>query len=195
MRAQEIGVDVQAAAKHRIARDRTEDAQGGMRFFLPAFGRDDAHAILLKLDLPEGVAERGIATVEVKYKDLLKHANTVDERSIKAVWADSDVASVATVDRSMQRTIQSFAAGEALSQAALRVQGNDMYGAMALLDERKGILEQAAITLGDPSLALDAVRIAKLRNFIDPTGRPSDPLALAMLVETAGQTAGQTRLR
>ncbi len=188
VRAQEVGVDQQAAARQNIARDRKDDTEGGMRFFMPAFGRDDAHAILLKLDLPPGVGERSIASIEVKYKDLLRHENAVDERRIEALWADADAASVATIDRSMQRTIQSFAAGEALSKAAIRVEGGDLDGALALLDERKSLLEQAAVALGDPSLAVDASRLARLRNFIDPSGRPSDRLALAMLVETAGQT-------
>jgi Ca-activated chloride channel family protein len=188
VRAQEASVDVQAAAQKKIARDRKDDTEGGMRFFMPAFGRDDAHSILLQLDLPPGSGERGIASVEVKYKDLFRHTNAVDERKVQARWADSDAASVATVDRSMQRSIQSFASGEALSQAALAVQRGDFGGALAVLDERTGILEQAAVTIGDPSIAVDAARLAKLRAFIDPSGRPSDRLALAMLVETAGQT-------
>lgn len=188
VRAQETSVDVVAAKKNGIARDREDDAEGGMRFFMPAFGRDDAHAILLSLDLPPGAGERGIATVEVKYKDLLRHDNAVEEKPLRLTWADGDAQSAASADRSMLRVIQRFAAGQALARAAQRVEAGDGPGALALLDERVGILRHASIVLGEPGLGADADRLGRLRAFVEPSGRPSDPLALAMLVDAAGQS-------
>lgn len=188
VRAQEVAVDVVAAAKSGIARDREDDAEGGMRFFIPAFGRDDAHAILLKLRLPPGAGERGIATVEVKAKDLLAKRNVVDEQPIRLTYADSITASAASVDRGMSTTVQRFGAGEALSAASRRVESGDTRGALALLDERVGLLHHASSALGDPTLGVEAERLSRLRAFVDPGGAPSDPLALAMLVDAAGQS-------
>jgi Ca-activated chloride channel family protein len=189
VRAQEVGVDVQAAKKQAIARDREEDTEGGMRFFMPAFGRDDAHAIMLKLKLPPGVATRDVALVELKYKDLLQRKNRVEERPLKVTFADGDAASAATIDRGMQRAVQRFAAGQALASAATRVQSGDTSSALTLLDERMGILRHAAIALGEPTLGADADRLSRLRSFIDPSGRSAgDPLALALLVDAAGQS-------
>ncbi len=188
VRAQETSVDVTAAKKSGIARDREDDSEGGMRFFMPAFGRDDAHAILLQLDLPPGVGERGVATVEVKYKDLIRRNNVVDEKPLRLAWADGDAESAASADRPMQRAIQRFGAGQALATAAVKVQAGDSAGALALLDERVGILRHAAIVLGEPSLGSDADRLGRLRAFIDPSGQGGDALALAMLVDAAGQS-------
>ena len=54
VRATEIAADAQAAARDHIKQDRQDDAEGGMRFFIPAFARDDAHALLFKLQVPAG---------------------------------------------------------------------------------------------------------------------------------------------
>jgi Mg-chelatase subunit ChlD len=188
VRAQEVAVDVAAAAQQGIARDREDDAEGGMRFFVPAFGRDDAHAILLKLRLPPGAGDRAVATVEVKYKDLLARKNVTDERALKLHWADSLADSAASVDPSVQRAAQRFAAGEALATASRRALAGDRAGALALLDERSGILRHASVALGDASLAREADRLGRLRAFVDPSGALGDPLAVAMMVEAAGQS-------
>ena len=46
VRAREDAVDKIAAAQGGIARDRQDDAVGGMRSFMPAFSSDDNLAIL-----------------------------------------------------------------------------------------------------------------------------------------------------
>ena len=48
-----------ATASRRTAQD---DAEGGMRFFIPAFARDDTHSLLLKLARPAGVGQQRIAS-------------------------------------------------------------------------------------------------------------------------------------
>jgi len=56
VRAQELAVDQQSQKRDHIGQDRQDDTEGGMRFFIPAFARDDAHALLLELRVPEGRA-------------------------------------------------------------------------------------------------------------------------------------------
>ncbi len=51
-----------------------------MRFFIPAFARDDSHALLFKLGLPGGRGRRGPSRlIELKYKDRVGKKNVVDE--------------------------------------------------------------------------------------------------------------------
>jgi Ca-activated chloride channel family protein len=52
VRTIEVAADKQAEQRDSIKSDRKDDAQGGMRFFIPAFAHDDAHALLVKLRLP-----------------------------------------------------------------------------------------------------------------------------------------------
>ena len=68
-----------------------------MRFFIPAFARNDTHSILLKLRVPEGVGEKDVAMVELKYKDRIAKKNVADEIPVKLEYADSDVASARTI--------------------------------------------------------------------------------------------------
>ncbi|AUX45628.1 hypothetical protein SOCE26_071230 [Sorangium cellulosum] len=188
VRTQEVAADLAALSRDRIAADRREDAEGGMRFFMPVFARDDRHALLLKLSAGPGAGKRAVATVEIKYKDRLSRKNVIEEIPIEVLYADSDAASAASVDASVARTLQGFAAGEALAAAAAHVGRGDRDGAAALLAEREGILYEAAAQLNEPLFREDASRLARLRAHIGADHGLGEPLVLAMLLETAGRS-------
>jgi Ca-activated chloride channel family protein len=188
VRAQEIAVDRQAEKRDHIAKDRQDDAEGGMRFFIPAFAPDDGHALLFQLAAPAGAGEKSLAIVELKYKDRVSKKNVVEEFPIKLAYADSDAQSGASIDPSVARTIQGFAAGEALSDAAGRIARGDRAGAIALLTEREQILRQAAETLKEPLFLKDADRLARMRGHAGTDKGVGDPLVLALLLETAGRS-------
>ncbi|WP_437780445.1 vWA domain-containing protein [Sorangium sp. So ce1097] len=183
----EVAADAQAQKRDRIARDRQDDAEGGMRFFIPAFSRDDSHALLLKLGLPAGVEPRAIASIELKYKDRVGKKNVVDEAPLKVVYATGDADSAASVDPSVARTVQGFAAGETLAEAARHIALGDRGRAAALLAEREGILRAAADALKEPLFLKDADRLARLRGHTGAADGLGDPLVLAMLLETASR--------
>jgi Mg-chelatase subunit ChlD len=188
VRAVEVAADAHAAKRDGIRRDRHEDRQEGMRFFIPAFSRGDDHALLIKLALPEGVGARDVALVELKYKDRLRKKNVVREIPLRVEYANGDAASAATADRSMARTIQGFAAGDALAEAAARIAQGDRQAAVNLLSEREGILRQAADTLDEPRFLEDAGRLTRLRAHAGSTTGMGEPLVLAMLLETASRS-------
>ncbi|XXY44651.1 VWA domain-containing protein [Sorangium sp. So ce269] len=187
VRAIEVAADAQAQKRDRIAQDRKDDAEGGMRFFIPAFSRDDSHALLLKLGLPAGVDPRTVASIELKYKDRVAKKNVVDEAPLKVVYATGDADSAASADPSVARTIQGFAAGETLSEAARQIALGDRGRAAALLSEREGILRAAADALHEPLFLKDADRLARLRSHTGAADGLGDPLVLAMLLETASR--------
>lgn len=188
VRVMEVAADRNAAARDHIKQDRQNDNEGGMRFFMPVFARDDSHAFLLKLAAPPGVGSRSIASVELKYKDRLTKRNVVEEVSVKALYAESDADSARTADASVARTVQGFAAGEALTEASRRIAAADRDGAIAILREREDILTQAATSLGEPLFRRDASRLARLREHAGSSGAMGDSLVLSMLLETAGRS-------
>jgi Ca-activated chloride channel family protein len=188
VRAQEVAADNQAQKRDKIAKDRQDDAEGGMRFFIPAFARDDSHALLLQLAVPAGAGKRGIGIVEIKYKDRIAKKNVVDEVPIGVEYGDSDAASGASIDPSVARTVQGFAAGEVLSDAAVRIANGDRAGAVAALAEREQILRQAADSLKEPLFLKDADRLARLRQDAGTQTGLGDPLVLALMLETAGRS-------
>ena len=187
VRAQELAVDDQTARRDRIARDRDRDNEGGMRFFIPGFARDDQHVILLGLDVPAGVGQRPFATVELRYKDRLSRRNVTDESAVRARYADSAAASAATADASVLRSVHGFDAGETMVRAARLVGDGAAAQASALLSERASLLRAASDILHEPRLAADASRVDRLRNLVGGSGTLSQPLALALLLNTSGQ--------
>lgn len=189
VRAIEVAADKQAEKRDSIKSDRKDDAEGGMRFFIPAFAHDDAHALLVKLRLPAGTGSRKVASIELKYKDRLAKKNVIDELPFTLSYADADAASAATLDPSVARTVQGFLAGETLADAAARISRGDRDGAIATLAERETLLRTASAQLGEPLFLKDAERLARLRSYASSgSSGMGDPLVLAMLLETASRS-------
>lgn len=187
-RAIEVAADKQAAARDGIAPNRSEEPEGGMRFFIPAFARGDGHSFLLKLEAPPGMDERALGLVELRFKDRVAKRNVTEEIPFSIGYEVSDAASAATADPSVARSIQGFSAGEALMDAADRIARRDRAGAVSVLAEREGILRAAAAELGEPLLLKDAERLSRLRSHMGSTAGVGNPLVLSMLLEAAGRT-------
>jgi Ca-activated chloride channel family protein len=188
VRVQEVAADRQAQQRDGITKDRQDDAEGGMRFFIPAFARGDAHSLLFELKVPPGAGSRKIASIELKYKDRLGKKNVSDELPLSVTYANADAESAASADSSVARTVQGFAAGETLAEAAQRIARGDRNGAAALLSEREALLRTAADTLSEPLFLKDADRLARLRSHVGAAAGLGDPLVLAMLLETASRS-------
>jgi len=188
VRTMEVAADAQAQARDGIERDRQDDSEGGMRFFMPAFARDDSHALLFKLSAPAGASALDLATVELKYKDRLAKKNVVDEIPIRIAFANSDAASAATINPSVARTVQGFLAGETLTQASALIAAGQRAQASGLLAEREALLRAAASSLDEPLFLRDAARLARLREHAGSDAGLGDPLVLSMLLETAGRS-------
>ena len=183
VRAQEVSADAQAQRRHGIKRDRQHDAAGGMRFFMPSFARDDRHALLLALQMPPGVGQRSIGSVEMRYKDRLLGRNVTKEIPLRIRYGHGDADSVATIDQSVLRTVQAFAAGDTIIEAAGRVDVGDRGAASRLLAERAELLQRAARDLAEPRFKEDGQRVARLASAVSGV---SDPLALAVLLRGSG---------
>lgn len=187
VRAIEVAADEHAANRDNIKKDREDDTEGGMRFLIPAFARDDNHAMLFKLRIPAGVGNKPIATVELKYKDRVAKKNVTDEFRVAVDYANSDADSAKSVQPAVARTVQGFQAGETLMEASRLVAQGDKSRALALLAEREQILRQASGTLQEPGFNRDADRLARLSSHLGSSGGMGEPLVLAMLLETAGR--------
>jgi Ca-activated chloride channel family protein len=185
VRAQEVAVD-RHEQRRGIESDRQTDATGGMRFFIPAFARADRHATMITLDLPPGAGHRRIASVEVRYKDRVLNKNVTTELPVDESWATSDAESAATTNHSVERIAQAFAAGEAILQAADRVDHGDRAGARGLLDERAAVLRAAASTLGEGRFIEDAGRLEQLANAVGGAQPVADALPLVVMLRGSG---------
>jgi Ca-activated chloride channel family protein len=189
VRAKEVAADQQAEKRFGIEKDRQSDAEGGMRFFIPAFARDDSYALLVKVAVPEGKGRRKVGVLEIKYKDRLRGRNVIDEQPIEVAYAASDSASVASLDPSVARTVHGHKAGEDLLRAAWHLSRGDRGSAVSLLEERASLLRRAADSLDEPGFTTDAGRFANLLAHLNGQ-LPSaiqEPYALAMVLETAGR--------
>ena len=191
VRAQEVADDKLTEKQTGIKQDRKNDAEGGMRFFMPAFARDDHHAMILTLALPAGTGERSIASVEIRYKDRIAKKNLTEEIPVKITYAGSDAESAATWNASVRATVQAVAAGDAIMAAADLIDRGDRQAAAKLLNERAEILKQASATLNQSSFVEDGLRLARLSGAVLGTGQVQDPVPLALMLR--GSSYGYLR--
>ncbi len=186
VRTQEVAVDNQVKQKDHIQKDRQDDTEGGMRFFMPAFARGDHHAMLVSLDVPGGNAERSIASVEIRYKDRLQKKNATEEIPVKIRFAANEAESAKTTNASVVCTMQAFAAGDAILAAAGFVDRGDRTDAARVLSERAALLTRASVTLKDARLGEDATRLTRLSSAISGKEQVADGLPLAVLLRGSG---------
>jgi Ca-activated chloride channel family protein len=191
VRAQEVAVDAQVKKAAGIAKDRDEDAKGGMRFFIPAFARGDRHAMLLSVHVPAGSAPRVIASIEIKYKDRVTKKNVTREIPVKIEYAKDEASSAQTIVSSVSGTVQAFSAGDSIVRAAQLVDKGDRAGAAAMLRERAKLLRAAKQTYGDASFGDDAARIDRLADAVVGEAEVQDPMVLAVLLR--GSSSGYLR--
>jgi Ca-activated chloride channel family protein len=186
VRQTEVAIDHQAAQRDGITQDREKDHEGGMRFFIPGFARDDKHTILLRLRVPAGTAGSALALadVELRYKDRIRRANESDETPVAVAYAPNNNAALASADREIRRTVMTFRTGQALLDVSARLSRRDHNGALAVLYERAQLLRQAASTLNDAALRADAERIDAFRGTL-AARTMSNQLLLGSLLQRA----------
>jgi Ca-activated chloride channel family protein len=102
----------QAGAEARQDQEnRKEDQEGGMRFFIPAFARDDSHALLLKLRLPAGRGQQAGRPRSRSNTRIASPRRTSRRRSPSPSATPTATPRAGRTDPSVLRTIQGFAGG------------------------------------------------------------------------------------
>jgi Ca-activated chloride channel family protein len=190
VRATEVAIDHQTAHRDGIDRDRQEDRQGGMRFFIPGFARDDQHTVLLRLRVPAGGASRPalvLADVELRYKDRVLRQNQGDERRVSVAYASSQQQALSSQDRRVRRAVLTFRTGEALAGVSGQLASGDQARAVAVLHERSRLLRAAAQQLNDAALRAEAERLDAFRAMLVSQGI-GNRLMLGALVQRAGSS-------
>jgi Ca-activated chloride channel family protein len=187
VRATEVAIDNQEAHRSAINVDRQEDREGGMRFFIPGFARDDEHTILLRLQVPAGAAglDLALASVELRYKDRVLGANGGDERQVRAGYASSALESEASQDVAVRRAVYAFRTGEELVNLSALLSQGAQQEALQALWERVEVLRGASERLGDAGLRADAERLDGMRQAVLARSMGND-LRTGSMLQRAG---------
>jgi Ca-activated chloride channel family protein len=188
VRAAEVAIDQQSQQHDGITQDRQQDLEGGMRFFIPGFARDDQHTILLRLRVPAGMASAGptvLADVELRYKDRVRLSNEADERRITVSYAGSQDEAQAGVSRELRRTVLTFRTGQALMNVAGLLTSGEQGQAIATLYERAEFLRLAAADLHDEAMLAEAARLDAFRDVLAQQGT-SNALMYGSILRRAG---------
>lgn len=165
----------------------SEAPEGGLRFFIPGFARDDQHTILLRLRAPADAAGSEVALAEVALRSRGRLARSTEETELVARVgrAGSEAEAQASRDRELVGTVAAFRTGRALVEAARLLRGDDRASALALLFERAQALRSTSSRLGDEALLADADRLEAFTCALADE-EATDPLAAGWALEQAG---------
>lgn len=168
VRATEVAVDRRLARELGVTRDRQQEQEEGLRMHIGSFRRGDQHVILMELDLPPGAvgAEAAVAQVFLDYKDLSSRSNEQTVEAVTAERVETRDQSLASLRRTVKRTVLSFQAGEALQVAAEALGTGQPAAARRLLSERRELLEAAAELWRDPAMRRDAALIGRYETVL-----------------------------
>lgn len=168
VRASEVAVDARLAEELGIVSDREQENEEGLRIHIGSFRRSDQHVILMELDVPPGQVgdETQVARVYLEYKDLASRSNEETSVAVSAERVEDRSQAVASLRRSVKRTVLAFQAGEALQFAAESLRLGDAARARAILAERRELLRTASTLWRDPSLRADARLIGRYESVL-----------------------------
>jgi len=168
VRTTEVATDARLAQELGITRNRRREEDEGLRIHIPTFRRGDQHAIVMELSVPGGRARSlaGVARVLLDYKDLATRQNAQIARSVTAERTSDRESVVASTRRTVKRTVLAFQAGDALQRAADSLATGDADAARRALAERRAVLEAAASTWRDRSLAADASMLSRYERVL-----------------------------
>lgn len=168
VRATEVAVDQRLARELGVAQDRRQENEEGLRIHLGSFRRGDQHVILMDLDVPAGGVgtEVDIAQVFLDYKDLSRRTNEEVAQEISATRVAERDDALASLNRTVKRTVLAFQAGDALQTAAAALQYGNVSSARQLLAERRELLEAAADLWRDQGLRRDAALIERYETVV-----------------------------
>jgi hypothetical protein len=171
VRAVEVAADQRLAREQGIAPDRGRDLDAGLRFLIPSFRLGDEHAFVVALDVPPDVPPGRIASVELRYKDMLGGRNVylradpyvghARDRAMAEDRMNPDVLVAAARARTAEVLQRASEYMDPVNVARIR---NELYDAAQALSVAAG-------RTGDATAQADADRV---RRMADATGLASD---------------------
>lgn len=170
-RAVEVATDQRLAREQGIAPDRARDLDAGIRFLIPSFRLGDEHAFVVTLDVPPDVPPGRMASVELRYKDMLAGRNVylradpfvgrARDRVLAEQRMNPDVLVAAARARMAEALQRASEYMDSINVARIR---NELYDAAQALSVAAG-------RTGDASALADADRV---RRMADATGLATD---------------------
>lgn len=166
VRAEERGLDKRIADELGIAENRQTDDDEGLKLVVPAFHMGKHHIVMLEIEVPPGADPVDVATVEVKYKDLLGRTNREDTVTATVQRAASKADAVASLDRKVKKNLLGFQTGEALIRAGSFVERGFVADAVKEIDDQMALLGVAAQRWRDSDLEKDVELLGAYKEVI-----------------------------
>jgi Ca-activated chloride channel family protein len=146
-------------------RQHTRD-EPGIKMLIPDFYRGDSHVIMLEIAVPPGMGRRNIASISLKYKDLVSQTNRETHANVAIDYTPDRAAMIASIDRSVKKNLLGFQTGEALTHAADLVGQGRIAEAVKQVDERMVVMGVAAREWNDRDLDHDGQLLSQYKSVL-----------------------------
>ena len=166
VRANEKRMDHKFYEELGIKSNRQKEDEPGIKMMIPYFFSGDSHVVMLQLWVPPGTERRKLASITLKYKDMLNSKNGMDERDVAVIYADAKEEVVASISKPIKKNLLGFRAGEALLGASKLLATGQVGRAANMLDQQREMFEAAGQAWGDAQLTKDATLLGQYRDVV-----------------------------
>ena len=166
VRTEERNLDRRISEELGIAENRVNQKDEGLKLVVPSFHMGKHHIVMLELDVPAGTDPIDVATVEVKYKDLLSRTNREETLTATVQRAASKSEAVSSLDSTVKKNLLGFQTGEALLRAGQFVDRGYIDAATKEIDDQMALLGVAADRWRDSDLERDAELLGAYKEVI-----------------------------
>jgi len=194
-RSVEVATDQRLAREKGIGTDRARDLDAGVRFLIPSFRLGDEHTFVLNVRIPAGFGARRLASVELRYKDMLNGRNVY-------LHADPFVGVAKTRAEAEERANQEVTVAEARARSAWSLQRASEYLDPMNLGSIRSELYAAAQALsvaagraGDVAAQTESDRIRRMADLTGLGYGPTQHTQIASLYHYGWRTCGLTGWR
>jgi hypothetical protein len=156
VRTDERKIDEQVYRDLGIRRDRQRlPEEPGIKILIPNFRRGDSHVVMLEIEVPPGSDRRKVASVFLKYKDLILRRNQDTTATCGVEYVPDQAQMLASTNPAVKKNLLGFQTGEALTEAARLIDEGRTADAVRAIDERMVVLGIAAREWSDRDLDRD----------------------------------------
>jgi len=166
VRAVETKLDERIARELGIASDREEQDESGLKLVIPSFHLGKHHVVMLEVAVPAGTGLRELASVEVKYKDMLSKRNETQTATATVTRSEDKGAALASLDPRVKKNLLGFQTGEAMVRAGAMVDRGRAKEAVDLIDGQMTLLAVAAERWRDTELGDDVTLLGRYKDVL-----------------------------
>ena len=164
-------IDVLLSKEFNIQTNREKVSDEGLNILIPNLVSNQYYLVMMEIEIPEGLADKEIAQINLKYKDLLNIKNDEVSNEICQKYSNSNQI---VENFAVKKSRLSMITGEALQKAAEYIKSNEIDIAQKQIDNQIKVLKAFYNVHPYEDIKEEASTLVKYSAIIGSLNNPQD---------------------